>query len=550
MSYDYVIVGAGAAGSVLAYRLSADPKNSVLIIEGGGSDRDPLVHIPKGVFFLMGGKRHSYDYLTLPAGPDRKVETWKRGRLAGGSTSINGMHYERGAPGFWDDLAARGNLGWGWDRMGPVFRSMEDHELGASSARGAGGPLRIEVSKPANDLNQAILQAAENAGLRRVDDVNESEDERIGYMPTTIRDGRRLSAARAFLHPVRKRPNLTYLDRTRACSIVLHGTRAVGVRARTRGVLTEFQATKEVILAAGAVETPMLLERSGVGDPQVLHAAGVPLRVESPNVGNRILEQRIVQYQARLGEPLGRLHLDYSSPGRTLLRGAQYLLTRGGFIATGAYDLAAFFKSHPDAARADLFGLFNPVAMDLTAAGLRAADHPGFSFTGYPLHPTTESSLHISGIDPDAPPIIDARFLETDHDRKAAVAVLDAVRAVAAESPLADLIVEEQVPGPQTTTPEQVLRHAWASGHVYHAVGSAAMGPDDDDVVDADLRVRGVDGIRVVDTSVFPITPGNTQGPTMALAWRAADRILAEHDPWAQANRAVPSLTSRLLASL
>lgn len=300
--------------------------------------------------------------------------------------------------------------------------------------------------------------------------------------------------------------------------MLFDGNRAVGVRARSKGVVTDYTATKEVILAAGAVDTPLLLERSGIGDPVVLHGAGVPLRVESPNVGNRVLEQRIVLYQAKINRPLGGYNKQFSSTLRQMVRGAAYLTTRSGFIATGAYDISAFFKSTPDAPRTDLFGIFNPIALDLTAPGMRVGTEPGFAFTGYALHPTTPSSVHISGAHPDNPPVIDARFLETDHDRSATVAVMNAVRNVAAHSPLADLIVEEQLPGPETSTPEDIIRHAWASGHVYHSVGSAAMGPNDDDVVDAALRVRGTEALRIADTSVFPLNPGNTR----ARSWRWA----------------------------
>lgn len=529
MNFDYIIVGAGAAGSVLANRLSEDPTNSVLVLEHGGPDTNPLVHIPKGFFFFMNSTLHSYNYRTLPTGPDRQTEIWKRGKLMGGGTSINGMQYERGAPGVWDEIAKADNPGWGWDDIRPAFRSMEDHELGPSPTRGAGGPLHVSVTKPLNELNEAIFEAAERAGLRRVEDVNESEDERIGYTPNTIRNGLRLSAARAFLRPAMKRKNLHYQGRAKVVSVRLDGDRAVGVRARSKGVVTDYTATKEVIIAGGAVETPLLLERSGIGDPEVLHAAGVPLRVESPNVGNRVLEQRMVLYQATINRPLGGYNQQFSTTLRQMVRGAAYLATRSGFIATGAYDLSAFFKSTADAPRADLFGIFNPIALDLTAPSMRVGTEPGFSFTGYAQHPTTPSSVHISGSHPDNPPIIDARFLETDYDRAATVAVMNAVRNVAAQSPLADLIVEEQMPGPETATPEDVIRHAWASGHPYHSVGSAAMGPDDDDVVDATLRVRGTEGLRIADSSVFPINPGNTQGPTMALGWRAADLILNDN---------------------
>jgi choline dehydrogenase len=525
MTYDYVIVGAGAAGCVLANRLSADPATQVLLIEYGGADRHPLIRMPKGFYFLVGNPKYFYQYPTNPLVGTGAVETWGRGKVIGGSTTINGLIWTRGWAADYDAIEAAGNSGWGWADMLRVFREIEDHQLGASEARGAGGPVRISIAEGSDELADAIIRSAGKLGWQHAHDTNDGDAERIGYTPGNIRNGRRVGAADAFLKPVLKRPNLTYLDRARATEVLFEGRRAVGVRVE-RGTVQDFHARKEVLLSAGAIESPMLLERSGIGEPGVLAAAGVNARVESPNVGERLLEHRSASLQYKLRVEAGQNRL-LNSPVKQVLAGARYLVTRRGPIATPGYDLASFFKSSEEVERPDLFGIFSPLSLDLTAQSLKVAKDPGLMFLGYLLRPTTRSSIHIRSADPAQPPAIDARFLETDVDKRSMSKLLARGRAVLAQSPVADMILEEEAPGPGVSSPDEVVDHALKTGAgIAHAVGSCAMGPNDSDVLDARLFVRGTEALRVVDASAFPAMPaGTTAAPVMALAWRAAELI-------------------------
>jgi choline dehydrogenase len=529
VDFDYVIVGAGAAGCVLANRLSEDPDNRVLLLEYGGRDTNPLLHVPEGFYFTIRGHRYTYHYPTRPVGPGGQVEVWTRGKVVGGSTAVNGMMWTRGAAADWDGLAARGNPAFGWERVLSAYRSMEDHSLGASDMRGAGGPLGISVTENDDQLDQAVLASAQGMGWERVADINAHDSERIGFTPSTIRHGRRVSAYSAFVRPARGRRNLTVAARTRVGYLLFDGTRVVGVRASKGGRILDYRARKQVILSAGTVETPLLLERSGIGRPDVLRRAAVDVRVESPNVGERIIEQRMVTIQVRVKGNLGPTQRLNTLPKQGW-EGVKYLFTRSGPIATGGYDLVSQFKSAPDLGRPDIQGIFAPVALDTGSQAIKLASYSGAMFSGYQMRPTTTSSVHLSGPLPGNPPTIIARFLEDDADRTATAAVLATARKLFATGPLADYVAGEDFPGPAVSGPDEVVRYALDTGAgIYHAVGASAMGPDADDVVDPRLRVRGVTGLRVVDASVLPVhVAGNTAAPTMAVAWIAADLILED----------------------
>jgi choline dehydrogenase-like flavoprotein len=527
-SFDYVIVGAGAAGGILANRLTADGTTTVALLEAGGKNPRPITMVPKAFFFTAYDPRTS-KYFVKKFPTDH--ETWERGRMLGGSTEINGMVWNRGWAPDYDAIEEAGNPGWNWDAFVNAWKQIEDHELGASQVRGEGGPMH--VSRAAGDqTTDRFIEAANANGLSTVQDLNGSDAERVGYTSSNIKNGLRQGADTVFISPAKHRKNLTILTHHDVDRVVIENGRAVGVVARVKGGSSvTIRANKEVLLAAGALDTPTILERSGIGNPDVLKAAGVEVAVASPKVGENLSEHRGVSLIYNT-EGTMSYNSQLSSLPRQLVTGLKYLATRDGIISFGGYNALAYYKSSPDVERTDTFMMFTPISVDPAKTNAPTpAKTPGFMVSVFPLRPESRGSVHITSADPDVRPTIITNFLSTDGDRKVLADATRRGREILNTSPLGDHVTAEIVPGPEVTSEEAIVGFGLnygASG--YHTLGTASMGPDDDDVVDADLRVRGVEALRVVDASVFPhLTAGNNNAPTMAGAWIVADKIIAGH---------------------
>lgn len=530
-TYDYIIAGAGSAGCVLANRLSADPKVNVLLIEAGGADRNPLYSIPKGSGMLFESEKHMWHYETTPFGPNPHTEQWLRGKVLGGSSSINGMIYNRGNRADYDGIERLGNKGWGWDDILPIFKQFEDNAFGPSPTRGVGGPLHISVPRDPDPLCAEMLDAAAATGLRQVQDINESDDERIGYATATIKDGRRVSAATAFLKPALRRPNLTVRTRTTVRRLLFDGGRAVGVEVDAKGTTEQIKASREVIVSLGSLNSPKLLQLSGVGPRDVLTAANVAVYLERDSVGRGLHEHRCATLRFQLKEDLG-YNRQLAGNLAQALTGAKYLATRKGPLAAPSFDIVGFVKAQPDAERPDGQVMLGPWTIPPYNTGEPVAipRRAGVSCLGMVLRPKAQGSIEITSGDPDAPIRIDPNYLGTDYDRRTTANLLRKMRAIFEQSPIAERVTHETFPGPDVQSDDELVDSVLDGGYCgYHAAGSCAMGPSDDHVVDHQLRVRGIEGLRVVDCSVLPtMVAGNLNGPIMAMAWRAADFILQD----------------------
>ncbi len=533
--YDYIIVGAGSAGCVLANRLTANGRNRVLLLEAGGSDRRFFISMPLGYGKLFYDPKVNWLYKTEPdTGLAGHQDFWPRGKVLGGSSSINAMVYIRGAAEDFNGWKAAGNPGWGWEDVLPAYKALEDNEDGANQYRGVGGPLFI--SKNARDrhaLCAPFIAATVAAGVPYTPDFNGASQEGVGHYQMTIKNGRRNSAARAFLRPAMKRKNLYVETGAQVTRVLFQDLRAVGVEYQHNGLTKTVKATREVIISGGAVNSPQLLQLSGIGPAPLLKSLGLDVLNANANVGAHLQDHIGINYTFRMKVPTLN---DELRPWWGKLRvGLKYLLTQSGPLSLSVNHGGGFFRTSAKRKRPNMQLYMQAFSTLLPKAGERPILTPD-PFSGLSLGlsnclPTSRGEIMISSADPFKHPRITANALSTAHDAEEMLEAVKFLRVIAAQKPMADLIAEELRPGPSIQSDEDLTADfRQRSGTVYHPSCTCRMGPDaKTSVVDARLRVHGVQGLRVVDASAFPaITSGNLNAPTIMLAWKAAEMILAD----------------------
>ncbi len=532
--FDYLIVGAGSAGCVLAERLSADGHSRVLVLEAGGSDRRFFVQVPLGYGKLYHDPRVNWCYRTEPdPGLAGQADYWPRGKVLGGSSAINAMVWIRGHPQDYEDWRAAGNPGWGWDEARAAFRAIEDNEDGPCDLRGAGGPLFIRSNRmPGHSLVEPFLAACESLGLKRNADFNGADQEGVGIYQLTIRDGRRNSAARAFLRPALKRPNVALRSDAQVTRILFDGRRATGVEYRWKGRTCTARAG-EVIVSGGAINSPQVLMLSGVGPGADLQAMGIPVLHDQPNVGANLSDHQGINYTWRAHVPTMN---DLLRPWWGKLRvGLRYLARRDGPLSLSINHAGGFFRTDPGRDRPNMQLYFQAFSTLLPRPGQRPVLNPdpfsGLSIGLSNCRPGSRGKIALGSPDPFAPPRIFANVFSTEGDIAEMLDAVKMLRRIAAARPLADLLDEELRPGPQVRTDAELIADIRArSGTVFHPACTCRMGPDPAHaVVDARLRVHGLDGLRVCDASAFPaLIAGNTNAPAMLMGWLGAARILED----------------------
>ncbi|MCC6246701.1 MAG: choline dehydrogenase [Rubrivivax sp.] len=530
--FDHIVVGAGSAGCVMAARLSEDPSVRVLLLEAGPPDTNPWIHLPIGYGKTMWDPKVNWCFHTEPdPGMNGRRIYWPRGKTLGGSSSINGLIYIRGQREDFDDWAAQGNPGWGYDDVLPYFKRSECNARGADAWHGGEGPLRISDIGAKHELIEAFIGGAAERGVPRNADFNGATQEGAGYYQLTTARGLRWSAARAYLRPARKRPNLAVRTGAVATQVLLEGRRARGVRYRLGGghaadASREARCRGEVVLCAGALQSPQLLQLSGIGPAALLRDKGITLAHELPGVGENLQDHLQIRLILECSKPITTNDQLRSWWGRVAI-GAQWMLARSGPLAVGINQGGCFMRALPESARPDI--QFHVATLSADMAGGEVHPFSGFTMSVCQLRPSSRGHVRIKSADPAEPPAMVPNYLSTELDRRTAVAAVKAARAIAAAPAMAPFVRREVKPGPEATDDAALLEFCRNHGAtIFHPSGTCAMGPDAaaGAVVDARLRVHGVAGLRVVDCSVMPtLVSGNTHAAVVMMAEKAAEMV-------------------------
>lgn len=526
--YDYVIVGAGPAGCLLANRLSHNPSHRVLLLEAGGQDNYAWIHVPVGYLYCIGNPRTDWCFKTeAEPGLNGRALSYPRGKVLGGCSSINGMIYMRGQSRDYDGWAAEGNKGWGWRDVLPIFKRSESHFAGDSDLHGAQGEWRVEQQRLSWALLDAFREAAAQTGIASIPDFNGGDNEGCSYFQVNQRRGVRWNASKAFLRPIAQRPNLTVMTNAEVSRIEFENARASAVLAKVGNQQQRLRAKREIILCCGSIGSPMVLQRSGIGPRPLLEKFGIGVRHELPGVGGNLqdhLQLRLI-YKVRNGHTLNQMA---GSLWGKMNMGLRYALNRSGPLAMAPSQLGAFARSGPEQTSANLEYHVQPLSLERFGEPLHG--FPAFTASVCDLRPQSRGTVEIRSPLADAVPIIRPNYLSHETDLKVAADAIRLTRRIAAAPALASYEPVEYLPGAQLQTEEE-LRHAASliGTTIFHPVGTCKMGQGPDAVVDERLRVHGVAGLRVVDASIMPtITSGNTCSPTVMIAEKAAQMIIED----------------------